>query len=267
MRIAKKIIAVLLTVLTLMSVSAFSASAVTGPVFKLSIVSETDSAVVVKVTLEKGELSAMDIHLETSSAITGCTKFENSQQFKDVIKDYIINQGLNVTVVTNYLTMKGAVITSKPIKGKVDLFELTLTKKSSAPVKPEDINAVVDSCTLASDSSSASTGNIDLTDLVKIEKYFRDFKLIDTSISTNYKETVSIAYETNYEPSELTWTSSNDKVARVDENGNVYASGKGSATITVTSADGAVNETCEVEVTYTGLQWFIIIVLFGWIWY
>ncbi|HCA54392.1 MAG TPA: hypothetical protein DEO95_02745, partial [Ruminococcaceae bacterium] len=44
----------------------------------------------------------------------------------------------------------------------------------------------------------------------------------------------------------VTWTSSNENVATVDENGQVTAVGPGTATITVTTADGGYTATCEV---------------------
>ncbi|MBQ7548442.1 MAG: Ig-like domain-containing protein [Clostridia bacterium] len=66
------------------------------------------------------------------------------------------------------------------------------------------------------------------------------------------------------------YESSNPKVATVDDNGNVTATKKGTAEIRVTVTDennNTVTNTCKVTVKYSGLQWFIIIVLFGWIWY
>jgi LPXTG-motif cell wall-anchored protein len=47
---------------------------------------------------------------------------------------------------------------------------------------------------------------------------------------------------------EVTWTSSDEKVAKVDENGKVIAVGEGKATITVTTKDGDFKATCEVTV-------------------
>lgn len=66
------------------------------------------------------------------------------------------------------------------------------------------------------------------------------------------------------------YSSSNTKVATVDENGKVYAAKKGSATITCTVTDSngnTVQDTCKVTVKYSFGQWLIKILLFGWIWY
>ena len=68
----------------------------------------------------------------------------------------------------------------------------------------------------------------------------------------------------------VTYSSSNSDVAYVDENGNVTATGTGTAEITCTVTDeygNVVTDTCEVEVKYNWWQWIIVIVLFGWIWY
>ena len=53
---------------------------------------------------------------------------------------------------------------------------------------------------------------------------------------------------------ELAWTSSDDKIATVDKDGNVKAVAEGKATLTVTatqgSGDSAVTKTATVDVTY-----------------
>ena len=74
------------------------------------------------------------------------------------------------------------------------------------------------------------------------------------------------------------YESSAPKVATVDANGKVTGHKRGTATITCTVTDPAgnpvkdpsgsvVKNTCRVTVNYTPLQWVIIILLFGWIWY
>ena len=56
-------------------------------------------------------------------------------------------------------------------------------------------------------------------------------------------------------------------VVKVDEDGNIYGAKAGTATVTAKSTDGKFTKTFDVEVNYSVLQWIIIIVLFGWIWY
>lgn len=47
----------------------------------------------------------------------------------------------------------------------------------------------------------------------------------------------------------VTWSSSNTNIANVDQNGGVWTLGVGTATITVTTEDGAKTATCQVTVT------------------
>ncbi len=72
-------------------------------------------------------------------------------------------------------------------------------------------------------------------------------ELLDTDISLCMTETVRLNYTGL---SGATWTSSNNKIAAVDPNGNVTGVGVGSAVITVRSADGAYTATCNVNVTF-----------------
>ncbi len=66
---------------------------------------------------------------------------------------------------------------------------------------------------------------------------------------------------------EIIWESSDENVVTVNEYGEVYAANLGTATVTAKTADGTVTATCEITVTYSTLQWIIIYILFGWIWY
>ena len=85
--------------------------------------------------------------------------------------------------------------------------------------------------------------------------------------STTIKPTIKADEGAKYT---VKYSSSNTKVATVDENGKVYAAKKGSATITCTVTDSngnTVSDTCKVTVKYSFGQWLIKILLFGWIWY
>ncbi|MBQ7596095.1 MAG: bacterial Ig-like domain-containing protein [Clostridia bacterium] len=92
-------------------------------------------------------------------------------------------------------------------------------------------------------------------------------------ITLNYKSSAALKPKVDA-ASGLKYTikyeSSNTKVATVDSSGKVYGAKKGTADIrvTVTASDGShVTDTCKVTVKYTALQWIIMILLFGWIWY
>lgn len=89
----------------------------------------------------------------------------------------------------------------------------------------------------------------------------------DVRIECKDRQTLhAIAYDAHMREQSVTWSSSNNSIARVDSNGTVYAVKKGVATITATAADGKI-ATCTVNVYYTWWQWLIIIFLLGFIWY
>ena len=99
----------------------------------------------------------------------------------------------------------------------------------------------------------------------------RDVSVSDIKLnykkSTTIKPTIKADEGAKYT---VKYSSSNTKVATVDENGKVYAAKKGSATITCTVTDSngnTVQDTCKVTVKYSFGQWLIKILLFGWIWY
>lgn len=94
-------------------------------------------------------------------------------------------------------------------------------------------------------------------------------------ISLNYKKSTTIKPTIKADDGakyKVEYSTSNAKVATVDQNGKVTATkrGSGTATITCTVTDSngnVVKDTCKVNVSLTWWQWIITIVLFGWIWY
>lgn len=256
MRTVKKLLATVLAVLTIFSVCVFSASAVSAPEFKVTLVSETATTATIRFSLVKGSFNSLDATFSKSSDLTECTAITPTTAFSKV-----------ATATTNSQTGMISCIAISAVKAPMDVCELTFKKKSSASVDERDFGVVVTSCSVTVNSGVSGADNVEVGDDVTVKIDFGSFNLNQDSIQMNYKQTVKVDYTTNYKAEDLTWTSSNEKVATVDEDGNVYASGKGNATITVKSADGKVNETVNVTVSYTVLQWIIIIVLFGWIWY
>lgn len=63
------------------------------------------------------------------------------------------------------------------------------------------------------------------------------------------KQLKAVVYPTNATNKKVTWTSSNNDVATVDDTGHVTAKTVGTATITATTADGSCTDTCVVTVT------------------
>ena len=94
-------------------------------------------------------------------------------------------------------------------------------------------------------------------------------------ISLNYKKSTTLKPTIKADDGakyKVEYSTSNAKVATVDQNGKVTATrrGSGTATITCTVTDSngnVVKDTCKVSVSLTWWQWIITIVLFGWIWY
>ncbi len=98
--------------------------------------------------------------------------------------------------------------------------------------------------------------NVSAKDMVV---YYKNSAVVEAEIT----EIKDIDYTVKY-------SSSDEKVAKIDTDGNVTATGRGQALITCTVTDeyGNVTEdTSLVEVEFFWWQWLIYIVLFGWIWY
>lgn len=100
--------------------------------------------------------------------------------------------------------------------------------------------------------------------------YVSSCNLGRAELKLNYKASARLNAEVlpaDASDTALAWTSSDESVATVDGQGNVYAAGRGEAVITCASADGGASSVCAVAVSYTAWQWIIKYILFGWIWY
>lgn len=92
--------------------------------------------------------------------------------------------------------------------------------------------------------------------------------LSDEALNMNYKATKQLTADVlKGTVKTVNWKSSNEKVATVDKDGNVKATGKGTATITATTTDGKYSADCTVNVSYSFIQMIIMYVLFGFLWY
>ena len=97
--------------------------------------------------------------------------------------------------------------------------------------------------------------NIDITPDV-LEIYSGKSETLTTNIAANTTDT---SFYT------VTYTSSDEDVAKVDENGKITAYGRGAATITCTVTDDnghTVSDTCEVTVKYTFWRWLLRVFLY-----
>ncbi len=89
----------------------------------------------------------------------------------------------------------------------------------------------------------------------------------DDAVNINYKATLNLSEYVDTKKT-LKWESADETIVTVDkESGEIYGAKAGTTTITAKSTDGKFTKTFDVTVSYSVLQWIIIIVLFGWIWY
>lgn len=263
MRILKKLLAVTLCVLMLLGTASVCASAAApSPTFELKIKETTKTEVVLEFSLVSGSVSSFDVKFNTSSALGECKSFDLTTDFINLVVKYI-GENQPITNASNPLTQKFSLAASKAIDAEIALFDITYERKTAEDITLDDFNAEFGSCVVIYNSQ-----NVDVASSVKLEKSLGGFITFNTTeISGNYKDVKKIGYTTNYSKDKLEWSSSNPKVATVDENGKVTMTGKGTATVTAKSADGTAQASCKVTVEYSTLQWIIIIVLFGWIWY
>ena len=97
---------------------------------------------------------------------------------------------------------------------------------------------------------------------VTVDDMTINYKSSDT-LRPEIKADSGVKYTVKYE-------SLNPAVVTVDQYGNIDGIKKGVADIKVTVTDesgNTVSDTCTVTVSYSTVQWIIIIVFFGWIWY
>ncbi len=258
MKMFRKILAAVIAVVIALSVFAVSTSAVSAPTFKLKMTSQTSSEVTFELSLVSGSFNSFDVKLDVSAPIGACKEINMTDEFKQ-IKNALEDEGGMVSSAKNVNTVMISFASTKTISKATTMYTFKFAK-SSGNVSLSNYNANFSSCVL-----TVGNDNNEMIDSISVIKGYIDLK--QTSISANYKQSKKIDYDSNYSASEIKWESSNTKVATVDDNGNVKMTGKGSATITAKSTDGAVTATCSVNVSYAWWQWIIIIVLFGWIWY
>ena len=97
-----------------------------------------------------------------------------------------------------------------------------------------------------------------------------EISLSQTELSLRYKDGAQLKAQVlpeNADNKNVTWISSRPQIASVDANGKITALGRGHAVITCSSADGFSSAQCQVEVSYSPMQWVIKILLLGFLWY
>ena len=104
----------------------------------------------------------------------------------------------------------------------------------------------------------------------QVVKAIQSLSLDSDVLELNYKDTGHVTAHIEPQDAEgpgLRWTSTDEKVATVNNNGYVTATGRGEAKICCTTEDGVLYAVRDVKVDYSTKQWLIKIFLFGWIWY
>ena len=167
-----------------------------------------------------------NIEVKTSNKVEIGTDVKNLDVMTKT-SNLTINSGSDITKLTVSTNAKGSTFT---INGKV-----------------KELYTNVDITVNGSGTVEKTTGNGKVT----YEKAVTGVKLDKTTAQMKPGETLKLT--ATIEPptatnKEVTWKSSNEKVATVDQSGNVKAVANGEATITVTTKDGGKTATCTVTV-------------------
>ena len=263
MKKLKKMLAVLLVAVMMTGFCAISSSAESLPQFSYMIKSQTDSTVVLEFSYDGGGFNSFDVKFTAlSSNIGSCKAINKTTDFKNLCLEYG-DQYYIVSSASNPLTAMFSIASTKTFDRATSICDVTFEKKTSSQITSKDFKIEFSSCVITDGDV-----NTDVTSKVVVVRSDAGFIKFDSdSISADYKSSKKIEYKSNYSADQIKWESSNEKVATVDDQGNVKMTGKGTATITATSLDGEATAECKVTVKYSSVQWIIIIVLFGWIWY
>ncbi len=250
----KKIISVVMCAVMLLAMGAVASSAATynNPVFKVVVVNETSTDVTVSLELVSGQFQCVDFSFTGKSGYV-CKSLTPGSNLSGAMYSSNVNNGYVSVVcsVTGNFSKSGSFYTAK------------FTKPAGKSYAGGDIKVTFTNCSILDGGNTVK--------LYPVVSYESVVTLNKTEIAMNYKDSTSLECSGVPEGCTVVWSSSDSDVASVNENGGVYASGKGDATVTcsVVDASGAVisEASCEVTVSYTVGQWLIIILLFGFIWY
>jgi len=190
----------------------------------------------------------------------------------DLVQDNVLPAGHKlVTIVTDAdCRTSGSKVTKCSVCGEVFSTE-SIPRKSHKWTEWKTVKEATTTSTGLMRRTCIYCGDYDdkVIPMIKVDP--TGLKLSMNELSMNYKKTLTlyanILPEDAVYTNTIIWESSNTKVATVDQDGNVTAKGPGTATITAKTEDGQFSDTCNVTVSYTWLQYIIIYVLFGWIWY
>lgn len=143
MRIFKRTLAVILSMIMILCIVPFAGNAASKPTFSLNVVSETDSEVVLSINLESGTFENGKFQLVYNDKISGCSKISKTEFFNEIISDAEARSEI-VTFVSNPYYALCSVAGTAELNTPGAYFEMTLNKKSPIRVVSKDIALEVD---------------------------------------------------------------------------------------------------------------------------
>ena len=139
--------------------------------------------------------------------------------------------------------------TNQSITWKSSNTDVATVTQSGAVTGKSEGTAVI---TATSNNGKSATCTIKVTkastEFVAVTKVTLSETNISIQKGSTYKLTVTIS-PSNATSKPITWKSSNESIATVDQNGNVIGKSEGKAVITVTTTNGNKTATCNVTVT------------------
>ena len=119
--------------------------------------------------------------------------------------------------------------------------------KNVAPEKVENVT-VFEGTGVSSESSKSESDKTESSASDKVEEGFNNgLTFTENQVTVQNGEKIELGVAEKDE--NLVWSSSNEDVIKVDENGNIETVGPGTATITVTDETGEKESTCVITVT------------------
>lgn len=261
----KKLLAVVMCLVMLFAFSGVGASAANyaNPVFSVTVLDETDSMVRVSLNLVSGKFNCLDFTFKAVSGykLVGIVSGSALKAYNEECNNSDITPSMGATNASNGSV---SVACSSLYDNAGSFYVASYEKSSTATSKNGDFSVSITNCSILEDGETIL--------LFPTTQYETVLSLSETSLELNYKDSASISCVTNAASDcTIKWSSSDSDVVTVDENGEIYASGKGEAEVIceVIAPSGEVLATasCDVTVSYSILQWIIIVVLFGFLWY
>ena len=218
-----------------------------NPASKLSVVSETGSEIVVTVDLESGKFNCLDFGFTAKSGYT-CTKIAKGSSMTSFV-DYCEDAGkASPLFVSNSKTGLFSFASSVVYDRKGAMVKATFSKSKNITYKPSDISVSITNCAISEGDKSIS--------------------LSPTFSNGSATFDIVLGYHDSYQiestGDKCTWSTSNKKVAAVNDKGLIHAGIKGAATITANYGSYVINYNVTVKFNFG--QNLMYYVLFGFLW-